>query len=147
MKKTKITGKGKTAKKKSRKAAKSTKKEELNPEATRIDIALMVQSSAREIAEAVIEEAKKGQLTPAKYLLEVGGVYPAAVDGSLSVSAREESLAETLLNRLNIPTTPLKMEEDEEPVILPPFVKRDVTIEEETKSQESEELVLAGVEE
>ena len=60
----------------------------------------------------------KGQVSPVKYLFEMTHIFPPATDGSLK-SKDEESLAETLLDRLKIPKTPvvhddLQKEEDED---------------------------------
>jgi hypothetical protein len=60
----------------------------------------------------VIGEGKKGQLGPMKYLFEMANIFPTADDGS-QTSAREDSLAETLLNRLGIPTSPVVADEYE----------------------------------
>ena len=63
-------------------------------------------------------QANQGQLAQAKYLLEMAGVFPVATDMT-QTSDREESLAETLLDRLKIPKTPvvhdeLQKEDDED---------------------------------
>jgi hypothetical protein len=64
------------------------------------DISGMVKSGARLITKAVMGHAMHGELAPAKYLLEMAGVYPKATDGSQTTS-EEDSLAKTLMDRLN----------------------------------------------
>ena len=72
----------------------------------------LVKAEATKITTAVIGEGKKGQLRPMKYLFEMANIFPTADDGS-QTSAREDSLAETLLNRLGIPTSPVVADEYE----------------------------------
>jgi hypothetical protein len=109
----------------SKKSAKTTAKrsprgKNLDPAKVREEIAGIVKAGAKKLTEAVMVQANQGQLAPAKYLLEMAGVYPVATDMS-PTSDREESLAETLLDRLKIPKSPVvhdelqKEEEDEEP--------------------------------
>ncbi len=64
----------------------------------------------QECSKMVKEEGKKGQLAPVKYLFEMANIFPTADDGS-ETSAKEESLAETLLHRLGIPTSPVVADE------------------------------------
>jgi hypothetical protein len=105
--------KGKTAKKKT--STKKSQKKQLDPAEVRQEIAGMVKLEAKEITAAVIDQATHGELAPAKYLLEMAGVYPPVTDGSMS-SSDEDCLAKTLLHRLNLPEEPIKLEEDDEPV-------------------------------
>lgn len=104
-----------TKTKKAKKSSGNKGKEELNPAEVRKEIAQMVDSEAAVMAEAVIGEGKKGQLATVKYLFEVAGVYPPLTDGSQSTTD-EDSLAQTLLNRLNIPDKPIGRDEEDEPV-------------------------------
>lgn len=108
----KAQGKAGTKRRARRKGA-SKSKRELNPAEVRKDIAKIVEESAVAMAEAVVEEAMKGQLAPTKYLWEVAGVYPLANDGSTSTT-EEDSLAKTLLDRLNLPTEPIKLDDEDE---------------------------------
>jgi hypothetical protein len=101
----------KTAAKK--KSSKKTKKE-LNPAEVRKDISQMVKSEAKEMAEAVIGEGKKGQLATVRYLFEMAKIFPEATDGS-QASADEDCLARTLLNRLDLPEEPIGRDEEDEP--------------------------------
>ena len=77
------------------------------------------------MAQAVIGEGEKGQLAPTKYLLELAGVFPAS-DGS-APTEQEESLAETLFRKLNVPTTPVKLsDEDEDEVVVIPAASEKI---------------------
>ncbi|MBZ5688200.1 MAG: hypothetical protein LAP86_24555 [Acidobacteriia bacterium] len=111
----------KTAKKRSTKA---TATKELNPAQVLKDISALVEAEATELAEAVIGEGMKGQLSPVKYLFEMAHIFPQPTDESLT-SKDEDSLAETLLDRLNIPKRPLvhdelQKEEDEDVMVIQP---------------------------
>jgi len=92
---------------------KNTKKK-LDPAEVRKDIAQMVDWEAAVMVQAVIDEGKKGQLATVKYLLEMAEIYPASTDGSQG-SADEDSLAKTLLHRLNLPEEPIVRDEGDEP--------------------------------
>ena len=95
----------KAAKKKSTAKRKGSKKDRDSKD-VRQDCSKLVKEDATELTAAVIEEGKKGQLGPVKYLFEMASIFPAADDGS-QASAKEESFAETLLHRLGIPTDPV----------------------------------------
>jgi hypothetical protein len=121
--------KSKTAAKKIAKkkgTTKTEKEQELNPAEVRKEVSLMVQQEASTMAQAVIDDAKKGQLPSVKYLFEVMGVFP-ATNESKEGTPEEDSLAKTLLTRLNIPLEPIKHDEDgdDEPVELGEPVKAD----------------------
>jgi hypothetical protein len=112
IRKKKVTSKSaekKTGKKKNAKKGKKT----LDPAQVRKDIAQMVDWEAAVMVQAVIDEGKKGQLATVKYLLEMAEIYPASTDGS-QASAEEDSLAKTLLHRLNLPEEPIGRDEEEE---------------------------------
>jgi hypothetical protein len=142
MKKTKA--KGKTTVKKTAKKVKSvTAKKQLDPAKVREEIAGIVKAGAKGITKAVMVQAAQGQLAPAKYLLEMAGVYPLSTDES-PTSKEEESLAETLLDRLNIPKHPvvhdeLQKEEDEDVVVIQP--KKEVAVDSEESSEDEEEKI------
>jgi hypothetical protein len=89
-----------------------------DPAVVRQQLAEIVKAEAVDITEAVLNEAIQGELGPAKYLLEMAGVFPPSTDGSL-VTKDEESLAETLLRRLDLPTTPIVLDEEDDVVIKP----------------------------
>lgn len=101
----------KAAAKKGRAKGKVGKKERDSGE-VRQQCNKLVKAEATELTAAVIEEGRKGQLGPVKFLFEMANIFPQAEDGS-QTSAREESLAETLLNRLGIPTSPVVADEYE----------------------------------
>jgi len=101
----------KTAKKRGTAKRKLTKKERESTD-VRKECSKLVKAKATEITAAVIGEGKKGQLGPMKYLFEMANIFPTTDDGS-QTSAREDSLAETLLNRLGIPTSPVVADEYE----------------------------------
>ena len=103
---------------------KSTRKstKELNPAEVRKDIAQMVDSQAATMAQAVIDEGKKGQLATVKYLFEMAEIFPASTDGS-QATAEEDSLAKTLLRRLDLPDEPVVRDEEDPPNAMPSVEK------------------------
>lgn len=110
------------AKKDRRRRGKSTrrdKKKELNPVATWKDVAALVESHATAMAEAVIEQGEKGQVSPVKFLFEMAKIGPPR-EGT-ETTEEEESLAKTLFRTLNIPTTPVAADEyeAEDMVVIP----------------------------
>ena len=117
--KKKSAKKGKaTEKKAAKKSKRKTVSKELNPGQVLKDISAVVEAQAQELLDAVIGEGKKGQVSPVKYLFEMAHIYPQLPE-PVGPSKDEESLAETLLDRLKIPKTPvvhdeLQKEEDEE---------------------------------
>ena len=110
----------KTAKKIQRKSARKVASKDLNPSEVRKDIAAKVEALANELADAVIEEGRKGQLAPVKYLFEMAHIYPEVLE-ELKLG-EDESLAATLLNKLGIPTDPVihDMYEKGEDIVIPP---------------------------
>jgi hypothetical protein len=80
----------KIAKKTAKKKGSPKKENERNPAAVRNDIVKIVESSAREIAEAVVSQAKSGQLAPAKYLFEIASDLSGAHGRKLFNRARRE---------------------------------------------------------
>jgi len=74
------------------------------------------------MAKAVIEEGKKGQLATVKYLFEMAKIFPETTDGS-QVTTDEESLAKTLLRRLDLPEEPVVRDEEDPPNGLTPVAK------------------------
>jgi hypothetical protein len=103
-----------TAKRATKKKSSAKGKTELNPAEVRKDISKMVQSEAATMAQAVIDEGKKGQLAPVKYLLELAKIFPEATDGS-QATVDEDCLAKTLLRRLDLPEDPIARDEEDEP--------------------------------
>jgi hypothetical protein len=116
---------------KSKTTKKSTKKKKAavkrDPAQVREEIAGLVKSDARDITQAVIGEAKRGELAPAKYLFEMAGVYPPVTDGS-QATPEEDSLARTLLDRITL--APPRKVESEEPAAAP---TEPVRVEEKTE--------------
>ena len=95
-----------------KKETRKSRQKERDSKEVRQECSKLVKEDATEVTAAVIGEAKKGQLGPMKYLFEMANIFPQADDGS-QTSAEEESLAETLLNRLGIPTHPVVADEYE----------------------------------
>jgi hypothetical protein len=133
-------------KKTKRKATKATRKttkrastlrsrKERNPAAVHNDIARIVESGAKKITKAVMEQAMAGQLAPAKYLLEMAQIFPKATDGSFT-TADEESLAATLLRRLDIPDEPVMRDEEDMPKTAAPAEKPAAKAEDEVEEKE-----------
>ena len=125
MSKKKAKKKG-TAKKSAKKKSASKKEQEINEVELLKELSKKVKSSAPEITDKVIEYAKDGQMAPVKFLFEMANIYPQVLDGTTS-SKEEDSLAQTLLERLGLPTEFKKDAEDEdEPVIIRPRVEEAV---------------------
>jgi hypothetical protein len=115
---TKKKAKGKIATKPTEKKKGDAKGEkELDPAEVRKDISQMVKVDARNMTEAVIDEGLKGQLATVKFLLEMAGVYPPATEMT-EPTENEESLAKTLLRRLNLPEEPIQRDDDGELVTI-----------------------------
>ena len=118
-------------------------KKERNPVAVHNDIAKIVESGAKKITKAVMEQAMAGQLGPAKYLLEMAEIFPETTDGS-HATAEEECLAKTLLRRMDLPDEPVMRDEEDlpaaavaKPAAEAPEVEKKAAIEEQA------EVVLA----
>jgi len=90
----------------------------MNPASVRKEIAQMVAAEATTMAQAVIDEGKKGQLATVKYLFEVAEIFPASTDGSFATTD-EDCLARTLLNRMDVPLEPVARDEEDEPKAAP----------------------------
>jgi hypothetical protein len=135
------------AKKPERRKRKSTSGKQLDPLKVREDIAGIIKSRARKIAIAVAGKAGLGELAPTKYLFEVAHIYPQAPEGTVATTD-EESMAKTLLDRLNIPDHPVVhdlYESGEELVVIPPRAK-EVEKPQPHGREEEEESVMAGTE-
>jgi hypothetical protein len=132
-----------TAKKTGKKNNAKKGKKKLDPAEVRKDIAQMVDWEAAVMVQAVIDEGKKGQLATVKYLLEMAEIYPAATDGS-QATVEEDSLAKTLLHRLNLPEEPIARDEEDEPVVVKKVAKVEETGEAEAERDgESKDPVVA----
>jgi hypothetical protein len=73
----------------------------------RKSISDVVRVSAIEIIEGLIGRAKSGEVSPAKYLFEMVGLFPATEETS---SKPEDSLAYTLLQRMGLEPEPVEEE-------------------------------------
>jgi hypothetical protein len=134
------------AKKTTRKSETELETKELNPAQVLKNISELVEANADKLAGAVIGEGMKGQVSPVKYLFEMARIYPQPPEAS-APNKDEDSLAETLLDRLKIPKTPvvhdeLQKEEDEDVMVIQP--KKDAGDSEE--NGEEEKAAVAGVE-
>jgi hypothetical protein len=107
-------------------AKKSRHKKQMDPAKVREEIAGIVKSGAKEITEAVMDQAIHGELAPAKYLFEVAGVYPPVSEGN-QTPEEEDCLAKTLLDRIEPPKKAPEPEasEDEEVEIEPEEKQED----------------------
>jgi hypothetical protein len=126
-----------SAKKAAKKSKPEKRKKEFNPAEVRRDIAQMVDSQAARMTQAVIDEGMKGQLATVKYLFEVAEIYPASTDGSYA-TREEESLAQTLLRRLDLPDEPIGRDEEDEPKEATPADKPNGTPTDEDEPSGSE---------
>lgn len=72
----------------------------VNLEELRRKLACRVAERAPEMVNATIAEVMKGEYQPMKYLFEMIGLYPA---GTEEERPEKDSLAQTLLRRLNLP--------------------------------------------
>jgi hypothetical protein len=116
----KASGK-KAAKKKSSSTGRKGKEKDMAE--VRKDLVRLVKDAAAQMAAAVVDEGKKGQVSPVKFLLEMAGVFPVPEAEVNAPDKREESLAETLLDRLGIPKTPVVADEyakDEDEIVIFP---------------------------
>jgi hypothetical protein len=89
-------------------------KKQSDPAQVREQLAGIVKSKAKGITKELVDHAMHGELAPAKYLLEMAGVYPATSDDGQTTEA-EDCLAKTLLDRLNLPHKPARDEQEDEP--------------------------------
>jgi hypothetical protein len=90
-------------------STKSRSRKPVDLQAVRETIANLVGAEALVICTALSEEARKGELAPAKFLFEMIGLYPvsaAAADADEELDADGEDgedLARVLLQRLKLP--------------------------------------------
>jgi hypothetical protein len=102
----KKTSAKKTAHKKA--STKSRSRKPVDLQAIRESITNLVGVEALDICSALAEEAKKGELAPAKFLFEMSGLYPVSVTAGADDDPDAESedgndLARVLLQRLALP--------------------------------------------
>ena len=132
----------KTPKKTQRKTKRKVSSKELHPAEVRKEIAAKVEAQADELADAVIEEGKKGQLATVKYLCEMAHIFPEVFAED---PANDESLAATLLNKLGVPLEPVihDMYEKGEDILIPPRCPLPDDEEKAVVSETPKELVPA----
>lgn len=133
--------KAKTSDKKA--AKKRSVKKPSDSAKVREQIAGIVKSEAKEITEAVMDQAMHGEVAPAKFLFEMAGVYPASTDDD-AVSKEEDSLAKTLLDRLNIPDSPVVADQNSEDQELPSETAKTADARRDTPEQSADENKLTG---
>jgi hypothetical protein len=100
-----MTKAGAKTKKKPQRASAAGRKSRkpIDLQAIRKQINELVGSEAVNLVESTIAEADKGHYPAMKYLFEMIGLYPAT---GAEVPAGEDSLAQTLLQRLGLPEEP-----------------------------------------
>ena len=133
----KATGKpkGKTSRPAKKRTSRKSKKP-VDLVEVRKDITNIVGTEATELTRAVVEEGRKGQLAPVKYLFEVAGLYPAA-EGDIA-KPEGESLAKTLLHRLGLPEETVVRQEEEPPLKLNLPAAKSADEDEEAKNSGSQ---------
>jgi hypothetical protein len=97
---------------------KSGAKKQADPAQVREQLAGIVKSGAKGITRKMMDQAMNGDLAPAKYLLEMAGVYPPASEDELTIQ-EEDCLAKTLLDRLNLSPKPAANAQESEEKISP----------------------------
>jgi hypothetical protein len=113
--------------------------EPANPVEMRQRVIEMVGAELENIARAVVDEAKRGQLATVKYLFELSGVYPLATEHSQDRPEEGETLARMLLTRLGIPLEPAISPNDDVPEKLPtPAAKRSGNNQDTAEGQRKE---------
>ena len=101
-----------TGQKGAKKSAKKKLKKETNPAEVRKQVSRIVEAEAMQMTQAVVDEAKKGQLAPVRYLFEMANIFPAQANADVATE-EEDCLAKILLSRMEAPAKPEKDDEDE----------------------------------
>lgn len=130
----------KTAKPVAKKAAKETKAEVEEKAGSEVlkDLAKMVKVDAPKMTQAVILQGISGQLPTVKFLLEMAGIFPKPAAEESVPTKDEDCLAETLLDRLGIPKTPIVADQyakEDEVIVGHPAKELSSEEEEEESSQ------------
>ncbi len=116
----------------------------IDPNKVRQELAGIVKTQAKKITRAVALKACQGDLAPAKYLFEMAHIYPQPPEGTVSAED-EESFAKTLLDRLNIPESPVihdLYENGEDVMLIPPRADGETPSEEQASGDcKDEEMV------
>jgi hypothetical protein len=92
----------------------SGKLKDVNLADVRRDIKNIVGEAAGDIARAVVVEARKGQLTTAKYLFEATGIYPVAEGGETVDNPEDDTFTQRIVRRLGLPEGPLPKNDDDD---------------------------------
>lgn len=101
-----------TGKKSKKKKGRARLKKETNPAAVRKQVSRIVEAEAVKITHAVVDEAMKGQLAPARYLFEMANIFPTQTNGE-QATEEEDSLAKILLAKIEAPPKPEQDGENE----------------------------------
>lgn len=109
-----------TGKKSKKKKGRARLKKETNPAAVRKQVSRIVEAEAVKITHAVVDEAMKGQLAPARYLFEMASIFPPQTNGE-QATEEEDSLAKILLAKILLAKieAPPKPEQDGENEVNP----------------------------
>ena len=94
------------ARKAAKKSIVSKSRKPLDLGAIRAMVANTLRGQALDITSALVEEAKKGELAPAKFLFEMMGLYPvsaAAADEEDEAAEGGNEFAKALLRQLALP--------------------------------------------
>jgi hypothetical protein len=97
----------------------SGKLKDVNLAEVRRDIKNIVGEAAGAITSAVVAEAKKGQLTTAKYLFEATGIYPVLEGGDTVDNPDDDTFAQRIVRRLGLPEGPLPKNDDDDAPEIP----------------------------
>ena len=98
--------------KSAKKARKPEVKKDINLAEVRKQVSDIVQSEAAEMTQAVVQEGKKGQVAPVRYLFEMANIFPVQANAEQATD-EEDCLAKILLSRMEAPSKPEKEEDDE----------------------------------
>lgn len=93
------------------KAPRRARQQKIDLERLRKEIRRRVGSESERIVKALIEAAKAGNVTQAKYLFEIIGLYPAA---ATEEETEQETMVSTLLKRLGLPVDEVDEPEEQE---------------------------------
>jgi hypothetical protein len=100
------------AQKSAKKGRKTPVKKETNLAEVRKQVTEIVQSEAALMAQAVVQEGKKGQVAPVRYLFEMANIFPVQANAE-QATEEEDCLAKILLARMEAPAKPEKEDDDE----------------------------------
>jgi hypothetical protein len=131
-----IKRKKKTKKAMGQKSAKNGRKprpkKEIDVVEVRKEVSQIVKSQAAELTQAVVEEGKKGQVPPVRYLFEMANIFPVQ-ENAEQATEEEDCFAKILLSRMDAPAKPEKEEDDE-------AEDTEVSMEDEAKPAQAAEV-------